>query len=109
MTDDLDEIRAKKVAEMQQKLKEVDEGVEEVRAMQKELTWADFGMDEPPWGFRESQDMPGAFDVCQNGETVALTGDPRWAMLVTDLLNRAKMEEMVVQHKTGGEKDDVDL
>ena len=108
MTDELDEIRKKKMAEISDKMKQVEKDVEEVRAMQNEFTWADFGFDEPMWGFRESEDMPGAFDVCQQGETVALTGDPRWAMLVTDLLNRAKLEELIVNSKEG-EEDDVAL
>ena len=72
--------------------------------MQREFTWADFGFDEPEWGFRESNEMPGAFDICQRGQTVALSGDPKWSMLVCDLLNRARLEELIVTK--GEEKDD---
>ena len=105
MTDELDEIRKKKIAEISDRIQKVEKDVEEVRAMQKEFTWADFGFDEPEWGFRASEEMEGGIDVCQRGETVAITGDERWAMLVTDLLNRAKLEELIVNSKEG-EKDD---
>ena len=73
--------------------------------MQKEFTWADFGFDEPEWGFKESDEMDGAFDICQRHQMVAMTADPRWAMLVTDLLNRAKLEELIMNHNREGEID----
>lgn len=98
MTDDIEAIRAKKLAALSEKINKVEEEVAEIRAEQNEFTWADFGYDEPEWGFRESQDMPGATEVCQKGQMVALTADQRWALLVTDLLNRARMEELIASH-----------
>ena len=105
MSDDLEEIRAKKLAAISEKMDKVEQEVADIRAMQNEFTWADFGYDEPEWGFRESQDVPGAFEICQKREIVALTQDTRWAMLVTDLLNRARLEELIV-HSKEGEKDE---
>jgi hypothetical protein len=104
MNDELSEIRRKKMEALRSKVSDVQEKVDEIQAMQREFTWSDFGFDEPEWGFRESGEMPGAFDVCQRGQTVALTGDPKWAMLVTDLLNRARLEELTLTH--GGESDE---
>ena len=104
MTEDLDDIRSKKMAEISDRMKAVEQEVGEIQAMQQEFTWADFGYDEPEWGFRDSQEMEEAIEICQGGETVALTGDARWAMLVTDLLNRAKLEELIVNHKEGEEQ-----
>ena len=104
MSDELKKIRAEKMAALGKKIEAVEEKVGEIRAEQNEFTWTDFGYDEPEWGFRESEEMPGAFDLCQKGETVAMTGDPSWAMLVCDLLNRARLEELIVGK--GAEKDD---
>ena len=104
MSDELEKIRAEKMAALNEKINAVEEQFEDIQSMKKEFTWADFGFDEPIWGFRESTEMAGAFDVCQQGETVAITGDPRWAMLVCDLLNRAKMEELIMQE--GAEKNE---
>tara|TARA_R100000005_G_C4961151_1_gene177785 strand:+ start:10 stop:327 length:318 start_codon:yes stop_codon:yes gene_type:complete len=96
MSDEIEKIRKKKLEALRAKASKVEKDVDELKAMQKEFTWADFGYDEPEWAFRESEEMPGAFDVCQNRQTVALTGDAKWAMLVTDLLNRARLEELTL-------------
>tara|TARA_R110000824_G_scaffold78641_1_gene198365 strand:+ start:94 stop:420 length:327 start_codon:yes stop_codon:yes gene_type:complete len=102
MSEDIEKIRAKKIADLNEKMTDVSDDLEDIRALQNEFTWADFGFDEPEWGFRESQDVPEAFEICQQGKTVALTQDPRWGMLVTDLLNRAKLEELIM----GVDKDE---
>ena len=104
MNDELTEIRKKKMEALRAKVSDVQEKVDEIQAMQREFTWSDFGHEEPEWGFRESDEMPGAFDVCQRGHTVALTGDPKWAMLVTDLLNRARLEELTMNHGGGDDE-----
>ena len=103
MSEDIEKIRAEKIAALQAKMKKADEENEEITAMKQEFTWADFGYEEPPFGFRESEEMPGAFDICQERQSV---GDPRFAMLVTDLLNRAKKEELIINHKAGEIKDE---
>jgi len=96
MSEDIEKIRAKKMAEIQNKMKSVEKDYEEVQAMQNQFTWQDFGFDEPDWGFRLSEEMEGAFEVCQQGQIVAMTADPKWALLVTDLLNRARLEELIM-------------
>mgnify|MGYP003114171777 FL=1 len=106
MSEDIEKIRAEKIAALQAKMKKADEENEEITAMKQEFTWSDFGYGEPPFGFRESEEMPGAFDICQERQAVAITGDPRFAMLVTDLLNRAKKEELIINHKAGEIKDE---
>jgi hypothetical protein len=103
MTDELEEIRAKKMAALGQKITDAEKQFEEIDAMKNEFTWEDFGFEEPEWGFRVSQDVPDAVEVCQKRQTVALTQSPEWAMLVCDLLNRAKLEELIVAQ---GEKKD---
>ena len=105
MSEDLEKIRAKKVADMQAKVKGMEKDFEEVRAMQNQFTWADFGYDEPDWGFRVSETMEGAFDVCQQGQIVAMTADAKWALLVTDLLNRARLEELIMTRQEKGAED----
>jgi len=109
MTDDIEEIRRKKLEAIRKKASQVEEQTDELRAMQKEFTWADFGYDEPEWAFRESQEMDGAFDVCQKRQTVAITGDPKWAMLVTDLLNRARLEELTLAQRGDESEKNADL
>lgn len=104
MTDDIEAIRKKKLEAIRKKATEVEEQADELTLMKKEFTWADFGYDEPEWAFRESEEMPGAFDICQKRKTVALTGDPGFAMLVTDLLNRARLEELMTNN--GGEENE---
>ena len=105
-SDELDRIRAKKVAKVGERIDAFQKDIDEITAMKSDFTWADFGHDEPEWGFRESEEMPSAFDVCQNGQTVALTGDPKWAMLVCDLLNRARLEELIMSYHKGENKDE---
>jgi len=105
MSEDLEKIRAKKVAEMQAKVKGMKEDFEEVQAMQNQFTWADFGFEEPDWGFRLSETMEGAFEVCQQGQIVAMTADAKWALLVTDLLNRARLEELIMTKQNTGAED----
>jgi hypothetical protein len=105
MSEDIEKIRAKKVAEMQAKIKNMEKDVDEVRAMQNQFTWADFDIDEPDWGFRVSEEMEGAFEVCQQGQIVAMTADPKWALLVTDLLNRARLEELIMTKKNTSAED----
>lgn len=93
---DIEEIRKKKLEAIRKKATEVEEQADELTLMKKEFTWADFGYDEPEWAFRPSEEMPGALDICQKRQTVALTGDAGFAMLVTDLLNRARLEELMM-------------
>lgn len=93
---DIEEIRKKKLEAIRKKATEVEEQADELTLMKKEFTWADFGYDEPEWAFRPSEEMPGAVDICQKGQTVALTGDAGFAMLVSDLLNRARLEELMM-------------
>ena len=76
MTDDIEAIRKKKLEAIRKKATEVEEQADELTLMKKEFTWADFGYDEPEWAFRPSEEMPGA--------------------LVTDLLNRARLEELMM-------------
>lgn len=101
LTDEIDKIRAEKLAALSKKMNEVANEVAEIHAKQQEFTWKDFGFEEPEWGFRESAEMEGAMEICQQGQTVAITGDPRWALLVTDLLNRAKLEELILKTQGG--------
>jgi DNA-binding TFAR19-related protein (PDSD5 family) len=54
MSEDIEKIRAEKIAALQAKMKKADEQNEEITAMKQEFTWADFGYEEPPFGFRES-------------------------------------------------------
>ena len=103
--EDIEKIRAKKVAEMQAKVKDMEKDFEEVQAMQNQFTWADFGFDEPDWGFRLSETMEGAFEICQQGQIVAMSADPKWALLVTDLLNRARLEELIMSRQNTGAED----
>jgi hypothetical protein len=97
--EDLEKIRADKLAAISAKMNEVKDEVKDLQAMQNEFTWSDFGFDEPEWAFRDSEEMSGAMEICQRGQTVAITGDPRWALLVTDLLNRAKLEELILSER----------
>jgi len=106
MSEDIEAIRRKRLKELQEKANAVQEQVEEIHAMQREFSWEDFGYKEPEWGFRESKEMPGAFDICQKRQTVALTGDPQFAMLVTDLLNRARLEELTLNRGENDGKED---
>jgi len=96
MTDELEKIRAEKLAALGQKINDVEKDFEDIQALKNEFTWADFGYDEPEWGVRESQDVPNAFEVCQKRQVVALTQSLEWGMLVSDLLNRAKLEELIM-------------
>lgn len=111
MTDDIEAIRKKKLEAIRKKTAEVEKQADELTLMKNEFTWADFGYEQPEWGFRESQEMPGALDICQRRprhksyETVALTGDPGFAMLVTDLLNRARLEELIMNKEAMNNED----
>ena len=96
MSDELAKIRAEKMAALGKKITDVEEQFEDIQALKNEFSWNDFGYDEPEWGFRASTDVPDAYEVCQKGQTVALTQSPEWAMLVCDLLNRAKLEELIM-------------
>ena len=96
MTDELAKIRAEKMAALNKKITEAEETFEDIQSMKKEFTWKDFGYEEPEWGVRDSQDVPGAFEVCQKRQVVALTQSMEWGLLVCDLLNRAKMEELIM-------------
>ena len=104
MTDELEKIRAEKMAALGQKITDVEEQFEDIQSMKNEFTWGDFGYDEPEWGFRPSESVPDALEICQKRQVVALTQSPEWAMLVCDLLNRAKLEELIMNQ--GGEKDE---
>jgi len=104
MSDELEKIRAEKMAELGQKITDVEEQFEDIQSLKNEFTWADFGFDEPEWGFKASEDVPDALEVCQRRQIVALTQSPEWAMLVCDLLNRAKLEELIMMQ--GDKKDE---
>jgi hypothetical protein len=104
MNDELEKIRAEKMAALGQKITDVEQDFEDIQALKNEFSWKDFGFDEPEWGFRQSQDVPDALEVCQRGQIVALTQSPEWAMLVCDLLNRAKLEELIMTQ--GAKKDE---
>ena len=104
MSDELDKIRAERLAALGQKINDVEKDFDDIQALKNEFTWKDFGFDEPEWGVRDSADVPGAFEVCQKHNVVALTQSFEWAMLVSDLLNRAKLEELIMTQ--GAEKDE---
>jgi len=104
MSNELDDIRAKKSAAVSERLKAVSDEIDEIDALKNAFAWKDFGFYEPEWGFRMSQEVPDAFEICQRGQTVALTQDTNWCMLVCDLLNRARMEELIANQ--GGKMDE---
>ena len=51
MSDELAEIRAKKMAALGQKITDAEKQFEEIDAMKNEFTWEDFGFEEPEWDF----------------------------------------------------------
>lgn len=104
MTDELAKIRAEKMAALNKKITDAEETFEDIQSLKKDFTWEDFGYDEPEWGVRDSQDVPGAFEVCQKRQVVALTQSFEWGLLVCDLLNRAKLEELIMTE--GAEKNE---
>jgi len=53
------------------------------------------------WSFRRSNES-GFFEIVQKDNMVAVTQDPNWASLVTDLLNSLTLAKQVV----GDEEDD---
>jgi len=80
MSDELDKIRARRAKKRLEALDSEDEGV------RQEV------MDTLPWAFRLNK-TTGFLEILQNQEMVAITQDPRFAELVTDVLNRMKIAE----------------
>ena len=76
--DELEEIRKKKAETL---LGSLDDMNDEER---KEA------MDFLPWAFRLNHES-GFMEILQNEQLVAITVDPRFAEMITDMLNRAQL------------------
>lgn len=79
--------------------------LEEIRRKKaEEMLQAHHKGEAPPemldWSFRRSNES-GFFEIVQKDNMVAVTQDPNWASLVTDLLNSLTLAKQVV-----GEEDD---
>jgi hypothetical protein len=82
-----------------------EEELEEIRRKKaEEMLQAHHKGEAPPemldWSFRRSNES-GFFEIVQKDNMVAVTQDPNWASLVTDLLNSLTLAKQVV-----GEEDD---
>lgn len=80
MSDELEKIRARRAKKRLEALDSEDE------AVRQEV------MDALPWAFRLNKGT-GFLEILQNQEMVAITQDPRFAELITDVLNRMKIAE----------------
>ena len=80
MSDELEKIRKKRAKKRLEALDSEDE------AIRQEV------IDTLPWAFRLNK-TTGFLEILQNQEMVAITQDPRFAELVTDVLNRMKIAE----------------
>ncbi len=80
MTEDneLEEIRKKKAETLLGSLEDMDD---EERQQ---------AMDFLPWAFRLNHES-GFMEILQNEQLVAITVDPRFAEMITDMLNRAQL------------------
>jgi len=76
--DELEEIRKKKAETLLGSLDDMDD---EERKQ---------AMDFLPWAFRLNHES-GFMEILQNEQLVAITVDPRFAEMVTDMLNRAQL------------------
>lgn len=82
MSDELEKIRARRAKKRLEALDSEDE------AVRQEV------MDTLPWAFRLNKGT-GFLEILQNQEMVAITQDPRFAELVTDILNRMTIAEEI--------------
>ena len=80
MTDELEKIRARRAKKRLEALDGEDE------AARQDV------MDTLPWAFRLNKHT-GFIEILQNEEMVAITQDPRFAEMVTDVFNRMKIAQ----------------
>ncbi len=80
MSEDIEEIRRKRAAD---KLASLDGDDLDAR---KEA------LDSMPWSFAIQKDT-GTVEIRLKGEVIALTQDPNWAVMITELLNRLMLAE----------------